>query len=56
MWVVFETGIVANNGTGEVSVDQYHRYPVNLWLPNELHINLVYTDEILMGFDVSARY
>ena len=27
---VMETGIVANNGTGEVSVDQYHRYHVSL--------------------------
>jgi len=25
----FTTGIVANNGTGEVSVDQYHRYKVS---------------------------
>ena len=25
-----ETGIVANKGTGEVSVDQYHRYHVSL--------------------------
>jgi len=25
----FITGIVANNGTGEVSVDQYHRYKVS---------------------------
>jgi len=25
----FETGIVANNGTADVSVDQYHRYKVS---------------------------
>ena len=25
----FESGIVANNATGDVSVDQYHRYKVS---------------------------
>ena len=28
-WGSFETGIVAKNGTGDVTVDQYHRYKVN---------------------------
>jgi len=27
--IKYKTGIVANNGTGEVSVDQYHRYKVS---------------------------
>lgn len=27
--IIYETGIVANDATGDVTVDQYHRYKVS---------------------------
>lgn len=29
----FMTGIVANNGTADVTVDEYHRYKVSGFIP-----------------------
>ena len=31
----FEIGVVANNATGEVSVDQYHHYKVSDFFSNQ---------------------
>lgn len=47
MWVCLGTGIVANNGTGEVSVDQYHRYQVNSLLFNQKLLKLYGNVEIV---------
>ncbi|TYJ99024.1 beta-glucosidase 44-like [Cucumis melo var. makuwa] len=41
IWDVFikKPGIVANNGTGEISVDQYHRYPQDIDIMAKLNFD-----------------